>query len=205
MDIKFWSKFYNDDSNLRDIRDCSTFAKFCNTNYYKSKIELIELGSGNARDALYFASNKHTVYGIDQCADDNTNHIPNLKLIKQDFVRDGFNFCDEVDSFYSRFSLHSISVDDEMYMLPRVYDKLKPGGLFCIEARTVNDSKYKMGEHISDTTYYYNNHSRRFIEPHTFLNKVMDLNFKLKYFIESDGLSVVGDDDPALMRVILEK
>lgn len=208
MDKQYWDKFYKDHSNRGDISKYSTFASFCYDNFLKGNETIIELGCGNARDARYFASKRHMVYALDQVIDKkilDLNKSGILKLIEQDFVYDQYDFCEEVDVFYSRFTIHSITERDQKELLPKVYNLLDSGGLFCIEVRTTKDPKFRVGKHISDTTYFNDGHTRRFVDSQEFLNEVLSLGFKLKYFNEQDNLSVYKDDNPVLMRIILEK
>jgi len=110
-----------------------------------------------------------------------------------------------IDVFYSRFTIHSITLQDENKLLTKVFQCLREEGLFCIEARTTKDPKFGVGKHICDTSYFNDGHTRRFIDSQQFLKKVLTLGFKLKYFNEQDNLSIYKDDNPVLMRIILEK
>ena len=208
MDKQYWDKFYKKHSSRGDISDCSTFASFCSDNFFNKKSKtIVDLGCGNARDAKHFAKN-HLVYGIDQSIDDqvaHTNKLPCLKLIKQDFVYGEYNFSEKVDVFYSRFTIHSITEGDQKELLLKVYNNLGSGGLFCIEVRTTKDPKFGVGKHICDTTYFNDGHTRRFIDSQKFVNTVLSLGFKLIYFNEQDDLSIYKEDNPVLMRIILEK
>lgn len=194
---------------MSDILDCSTFASFCHDNFLNDNTikTIVELGCGNARDARYFAK-KHIVYALDQIIDQhvlNSNKTSQLRLIERDFVHGDHDFCDSIDIYYSRFTIHSITEEDQKKLIPKVYNSLNTGGIFCIEARTINDTKFGIGKHISDTTYFNDGHTRRFIDSQDFLNEVLSLGFKLKYFNEQDNLSVYKDDNPVLMRIVLEK
>jgi trans-aconitate methyltransferase len=208
MDKQYWDKFYKQHANRDDISKCSTFAIFCCDNFFNKTPRIIaDLGCGNARDAKHFAR-KHLVYGIDQVIDKgviNSNKSSLLKLIEQDFVRDEYSFSENVDVFYSRFTIHSITEEDQKELLPKVYNSLGVGGLFCIEVRTTKDPKFGVGKHVCDTTYFNDGHTRRFVDSQEFLNEVLSLGFKLKYFNEQDNLSAYKDDNPVLMRIILEK
>lgn len=208
MDKEYWDKFYKDHSSRDDISDCSSFASFCCDNFFnKTPKIIVDLGCGNARDAKHFAR-KHLVYGIDQSIDEevvNSNKSSLLKLVEQDFVHDEYNFNECIDVFYSRFTIHSITKEDQKELLPKVYNFLDSGGLFCIEVRTTKDPKFGVGKHVCDTTYFNDGHTRRFIDSQEFLKEVLSLGFKLKYFNEQDNLSVYKDDNPVLMRIILEK
>ena len=208
MNKQYWDKFYKDHASRDDISECSTFASFCCDNFFnKSPRIIVDLGCGNTRDAKHFAR-KHLVYGVDQSISKevvNSNKSSLLKLLEQDFVHDQYDFCEKVDVFYSRFTIHSITEADQKNLLPKVYNFLDPGGLFCIEARTTKDPKFGVGKHMCDTTYFNDEHARRFIDSQEFLNEVLSLGFKLKYFNEQNNLSVYKDDNPVLMRIILEK
>jgi len=207
MDKQYWNNFYKDHSLREDISECSTFASFCCENFFKQSKTIVDLGCGNARDAQHFARN-HLVYGLDQSVDGkviNANKLPSLNLIEQDFVYDDYNFSNKVDVFYSRFTVHSITEEDQEVLLPKVYNSLDAGGLFCIEVRTTKDPKFGVGKHICDTTYFNDGHTRRFIDSQKFVNTVLPLGFKLLYFNEQDDLSIYKDDNPVLMRIILEK
>jgi len=208
MDKQYWDKFYKDHSNRDDISECSTFASFCCEHFFhKESKTIVDLGCGNARDAQYFAR-QHVVYGVDQSIDEqviNANKLPSLNLIEQDFVYDDYNFSKKIDVFYSRFTIHSITEAAQKELLPKAYNYLNTGGLFCIEVRTTKDPKFGVGKHICDTTYLNDGHSRRFIDSQEFLNTVLSLGFKLLYFNEQDNLSIYKDDNPVLMRIILEK
>lgn len=220
MDKQYWDTFYKDHSFREDISEYSTFARFCFDNFLnKEPKTLVELGCGNARDALFFAQQGHYVLAVDQSIDSevkNNKHHSNLEFLESDFIRPMYCFYDgetlyyhptpnKINVFYSRFTLHSITEENQKELLPKVYDFLDTGGLFCIEARTIKDTKFGVGKHICDTTYFNDNHTRRFIDSQKFLNTVLSLGFKLLYFNEKDNLSVYKDDNPVLMRIILEK
>ena len=67
MDINYWDDYYLNHGKKKDIIACSTFAKFCLDKFFtKKKLNILELGSGNGRDAIYFAHHKFNVIAIDQ-------------------------------------------------------------------------------------------------------------------------------------------
>lgn len=219
MDKQYWDQFYESLVDEHEINQCSTFADFCLNNFFCDSKSVVDLGCGNARDAWYFAKQGHHVLAVDQSISASVktrkNH-PNLEFLESDFVRPKYFFDDgeisyyhpgqtKIDVFYSRFTIHSITQQDQKELLPRIYNCLDTGGLFCVEARTIKDPKFGVGEHVSDTTYFNDGHARRFINSQQFVNVMLSLGFKLRYFDERDGLSVYKDDDPVLMRVILEK
>lgn len=218
MDKQYWDNFYKDHSYRGDISECSTFASFCEENFFKQQ-SIVDLGCGNARDSLYFAKLGHHVLAVDQSIDASIKEVKahhKLQFLEDDFIKPSHHSDDKhtneyhpdllpVDVFYSRFTIHSITSEEQDKLLRKVSQCLRSGGLFCIEVRTTKDPKFGIGKHISDTTYFNDGHTRRFIDSQEFLNEVLSLDFKLKYFNEQDNLSVYKDDNPVLLRIILEK
>ena len=82
---------------------------------------------------------------------------------------------------------------------------LPPKGLFCIEVRTTRDAKFGVGECVAENTYTNDEHKRRFVDSNVFVRDVLGIGFKVRYFTEEDNLSIYKDDNPVLMRLVLEK
>lgn len=219
MDKQYWNEFYKKHSARKNISNCSTFASFCCKNFFTKRYSIVDLGCGNARDSIHFAKQGHDVLAVDQsletCVTGNNTH-KNLQYLNDDFIRPshhqrGLETTEyhpdllPVDVFYSRFTMHSITEREQEDLLNKVYTCLREKGLFCIEVRTTKDPKFGVGKHICDTTYLNDGHNRRFIDSHEFLKRVLSLGFKLRYFNEQGDLSIYKDDNPVLMRVILEK
>ena len=149
-------------------------------------LKIIELGSGNGRDAVYFAKQKLNVVAIDQSISgvdiekknllDKDNNY--LHLLAKDFVYEDYSKYGSIDAFYSRFTLHSITKIDEEILLPNIYNNLNSGGLFCIEVRTTKDPLFGKGELCEENTFINNNHKRRFIDTDKFLKKVATLDLE---------------------------
>jgi tellurite methyltransferase len=214
MDKKYWELFYLKHGKDKDISECSSFAQFCLDNFFIGKnFNIIELGSGNGRDAIYLASHEHSVVAIDQSttAIDIEKQGLNIEVAHllspraADFVYEDYTQYKKIDAFYSRFTIHSITKSDEEALLSNVYSALKDGGLFCIEVRTTKDPLCGVGQDCGDNTFMTDGHRRRFIDSVEFRNRVVGMGFKELYFIEKDNLSVYKNDNPVLMRIILKK
>ena len=138
MNKEYWNEFYRNSSRQKNNLECSGFAEFCNKQYLKKSKFIIELGCGDGKDAFYFAQNGHSILAVDQSVN-SIKPMPhaNLEYLDADFTNLNKQ---KVDVFYSRFSMHAITQEDEKKLLPRTYKSLNKGGLFCIEARTINDS-----------------------------------------------------------------
>ena len=213
MDKKYWESYYTKHGQDQGISHHSSFSEFCIKNFFLDKgLNIVEIGSGNGRDAIYFAHHGHKVYAIDQ----STNAIDiekrnisndvhqNLIPIADDFIKMNFSFDNPVGVFYSRFTLHAITKGDEDSLLPNIFNSLESGGLFCIEVRTTNDPLYGVGEDCGDNIFL-TDHKRRFIDSNVFVRKMLSLGFVLLYFTEKNNLSIYKDDNPVLMRIVLRK
>jgi len=213
MDRSYWNSYYQNHGKDKGINVCSTFAKFCLDKFFtKEELNIIELGSGNGRDAVYFAHHKLNIIAIDQSTTaieiekesikEDVNGYLNPRAL--DFVSEDYSKYESIDAFYSRFTIHAITKNDEELLLPKIYSALNNGGLFCIEVRTTKDPMFGVGEDCGNNTFI-TDHKRRFIESDVFLKKILSLGFKLLYFTEENNLSIYKDDNPVLMRIILEK
>ena len=110
-----------------------------------------------------------------------------------------FNF--RIDYIYTRFSLHSINEKDEDSFLKWVYDSLINNGYLFLEARSDKDKMLTQGVKISNNENY-TDHYRRYLNYEQTKNKLINLKFDIVESTESDNLSVVGDDNPYLIRII---
>ena len=108
MDRKYWDEYYKNHGKDEAIYKPSTFAIFClNRYFHKQNLKIIELGSGNGRDAVYFAQNKLNVIAIDQSTSGIdiekqklTDEVANyLNLQVNDFVNDDYSKYGLIDCF----------------------------------------------------------------------------------------------------------
>jgi tellurite methyltransferase len=214
MDLKYWDDYYQKHGKDKGISKHSSFSQLCLDNFFNEKnLNIIELGSGNGRDAIFFAHHGHRVVAIDQSTTAidiekenlhaNVSQYLNPKAL--DFIQEDYSRYEKIDVFYSRFTIHSITKVDEALLLPNVYNALSSNGLFCIEVRTIKDPLYGVGENCGENTFITDNHQRRFIDSRVFRKQVLDLGFKELYFIEEDNLSIYKNDNPVLMRIVLQK
>ena len=210
MDKNYWNIFYK---NRSAVNFPSSFAEFCIENYIDTNSKILELGSGNGRDALYFSEKQNHVIAVDQSVEvsslgdakrEDTPYKSNLEIINDDFVK--FNYMNHVgvNVVYSRFTLHAITLEEEQTVLTKTFQLLQPGGRFLVEARTTKDLLCGVGEHLGGYAYS-TDHYRRFINTQDFIKSIMATGFEIVYFIESKGLSVFKNEDPMLMRIILVK
>lgn len=213
MEKDYWDSFYEKYGYEDNIQKHSSFAEFCQSEIFgDKKFNIIELGSGNGRDSIFFVKNNHNVVAIDQsikainieCSRLPLQYKDHIVFKNNDFILEDYSTYFNIDIFYSRFTLHSITEKDENIVLKKVYEALKEGGLFCIEARTIKDPLYGKGNQVEKHAFF-TDHYRRFIDSDTFIKKVLTIGFKINYFLERNNLSIYKNDNPFLMRVLLEK
>ncbi|MEW4285743.1 class I SAM-dependent methyltransferase [Priestia koreensis] len=206
MDYSYWDNYYTEDNAPKNP---SQFALDV-LSYLKKGDRLAELGCGNGRDALFFASNNIKVLAIDQ----SNAAISNLKAnnLKRNiqFVADNFLSTEvlKVNSFnyiYSRFTLHSITEEEENILLENVYNSLRENGKFFVEARSTKDEIFGLGQKVGKNAYIYNDHYRRFIVLEELTNKLKKIGFFIEYILESENYAVYKDQNPVVIRVIAQK
>ncbi|MFA9390570.1 MAG: class I SAM-dependent methyltransferase [Prolixibacteraceae bacterium] len=208
MDKNYWEAFYAKQNAL--IKP-SLFAIYV-MEYVKAEgLSLIELGCGNGRDAIYFATKGLVVSAIDQCEQeintlnkDNAN-LSNLKFICNDFSKldDGKAF----DMIYSRFTLHSVTIEQEQTVIEWAYRNLNQNGAFCIEVRGQKNEIYQLGTPVEgeNDAFIYDNHYRRFLNFERLCSDLSKQGFELEYSAEEKGFAPYNNADETFIRVIARK
>lgn len=206
MDYKYWNEYYK--KNIAPSEP-SKFAKDI-LKYLESGKKLIELGCGNGRDAIFLSNNKIDVVAVDQC-ESSINNLKSsilnehIEFVADDFIETKLLEKESFDYVYSRFTLHSISEEQENKLINRVYEALKKDGLLLIEVRSVKDEIFGLGEKIARNTYIYNNHSRRFIILDELIEKLTLNGFKVDFADENNDYAIYKDQNPIVIRVIARK
>ncbi len=200
---EYWESYY---AKHRNPKESSLFAQFVQP-FLKPGKKLVELGCGNGRDSIFFSNLGVEVLGLDQCPDEmthlNKNYgTNNLKFECADFT--SFKDSSSVDFAYSRFTLHAIDLESEKNTLNNIYQQLIDSGLFFIEVRSTFDPWYGKGEKVAEHAFI-SDHYRRFIDLDEFILRCEKIGFKVIYKIISTGLAPHKDEDPKVIRVILQK
>ena len=202
---RYWTKYYK---THREMATPSPFAEYCFEKYLSnSEGNLLELGCGNGRDSIYFAKNKLNVLGLD-IVQEEINYLNKRKLYKNLFFKcadfsihskkDGYDFI------YSRFTIHTISEEQETMTLENSFKNLKKGGLLFIEARSIKDDMFAKSSKISETEGE-TDHYRRFLIYDKFLEKIKNIGFEIIESVEAQGLAKHNDEDPFVVRVVAKK
>lgn len=83
------------------------------------------------------------------------------------------------DYCYSRFTFHAISEHQEKRILSKAYDMLREDGYFFIEARSIHDGKYGIGQKVEKNAYICDKHYRRFIDLEELVLKLTAVGFTI--------------------------
>jgi len=205
MDKTYWENYYKEHNRPAAP---SLFAEAILKEYVSPGFRLVELGCGNGRDSVFFAQNGVIVCGVDQVDAEvkflnDTYAHDQLGFVAGDFTR--LDLGGAFDCVYSRFTLHSVSEEDELRVLEWAYHHLNDGGLFCIEVRSANDPKLQDGERVSKNENIVDGHYRRYVDLSAFTQKLTALSFELVSAEECVGFAPYGDEDPPVIRVVVKK
>jgi hypothetical protein len=173
--MNYWKDFYK---THKVPKEPTPFAQFCAKRLPKGK--LLDMGTGNGRDAYFFAKKGWNVVGYDPA----TKNKDALHCVFRGFEPDpgAFNIV------YSRFLLHTIP---SVPMFELIKDTT---GYFVAEARA-----------IGDTPRLYPDHYRYFINPNLLFKRLITEGFNVEYFEHGRGLAKYKNEDPLVIRVIAKR
>jgi len=203
LDKEYWEQYY---IKHRSPGKPSPFAKDV-IQYLSPKTTLLELGCGNGRDAVFFSDYGIHVTGIDQAVNEidflNKEYAnENLRFICDDFTKI-IKLNGHFDSVYSRFTFHAISEKQEDQVLQWIKKNLKPGGLFFLEVRSINDKLFDEGVPVTnEQNAKITSHYRRFSDFNNIKQKIVDLRFTILLSVEDKNLAVHKDENPIIIRII---
>ena len=204
-DTSYWNAYYK---SMPDIENPSLFALEIGRQL-KKDATILDLGCGNGRDSKYFYQLGLNVTGIDASDEVITmlqkDQNENMCFICDDFVTSSMVYAGQYDYCYSRFSLHAITEEQENELLSNIYGVLREGGKFFIEARSINDEIYGLGERVGKNAYFYEGHFRRFIKRKELEEKLLNVGFQIEYSKEERGYAPFKNMNPLVIRIIAKK
>ena len=176
---------------------------------------VIELGSGNGRDAMFLGKCVHHVLAVDgseaaiiSCvADAKQQGLKNIDFMHSliDDLELGnkiqnklLSVSDDLPIYiFSRFFLHSINEKDEDKLLCLIAQLLESrNGKIYFEFRTTED------ELLSK---YTGAHYRRYVDPARLINKFNDINYTADYHVQGVGFAKYKTDDAHVARLVFSK
>lgn len=206
----YWANFYAE----HGCASGSSFFEFIQSRD-DTPGRLVDIGCGDGRDALAFASAGRTVLGLDQSSvgiEHAAKQAHDAGLVD----RASWAVCDVSDAdqllasvgafvgddpapvmFYLRFFLHAIHEDAQQVLLDTLVRLARPGDLLAAEFRTDKDA---------ENSKVYSNHYRRFQNAEKF-RATLEGKYGLTvlFDVESNGLAPYRGEDPVLYRVIARR
>ena len=180
----YWNRFYSEAH--QELQAPSSFAVHVTDELGLARpgLRLFELGCGNGRDALFFASR-----GLLVTACDRSEVAVQALQGRPDLV-------------YSRFTLHAVPVSVQSAALAWARRALAPGGKLLVEVRSVNGSLYGKGQEVERDAFIHDGHYRRFVRIDELTSELTGLGFAIDSAIEASGVAVYKDDDPVVIRLV---
>jgi bifunctional enzyme CysN/CysC len=175
---------------------------------------LFELGCGNGRDALFFASaglrvvacdrSQVAIATLEQRGDlDRFAHRP--QFLVADFLELEQRYAGAApDVVYSRFTLHAVPASVQRAALRWARGALSPGGQLLIEVRSVAGSLYGQGTPVERDAFLHDGHYRRFVRKDELVAELEGLGFAITSCAEQAGVAVFRDDDLVVIRVVAQ-
>jgi SAM-dependent methyltransferase len=187
-----WNKVYSNDSSFFGDQP-SKFALIFYENFIKNKIKkVLELGCGQGRDSLFFASKGLYVHAIDSSKVAIENLTTKTKELNLDInlryinAVEGLPFSNGYfDAVYSHMFYNMGFSDDELKFLFNESKRvLKSKGILSFSVRNDKDIMYKKGTKLSGSIYDINGFQIRFFTKEDIKFFVND-NFKIQNIIEN--------------------
>lgn len=171
--------------------------------------KIFEIGCGNGRDAEFFGKQGFNVIATDSSIVAINNcksqfHGTNVKYYHYSGDSTSLLHDSYFDVAYCRFVIHAMPLSEECVLHQNVFNKLKVGGKYFIECRSINDPMAYKGEIISSTERVYG-HYRRFIVLEDLIKRLVQAGFGVESSLEATDLAKFGDENPMVIRVMAIK
>ena len=210
----FWENYYSDGTGDNPLSDSpSSFIQFCSP-FMHQGAKIVEFGCGNGRDARWFARQNMQYLGLDlsmaaveRCRRRfGAGQIKNCEFMTCDFAGPELlmDRSGGFDLVYSRFTMHSVTDDQEAVAFANAFRSLKPGGLFMVEARSTRDPRCGVGVRVSHNAYI-ETHYRRFLELDTAIARLEAAGFEVRSACEELRAAMFLSDKAAVVRIIALK
>lgn len=201
----YWDEYYAARATTRRPLP-SQFATFV-AGELEQPHRVIELGCGNGRDSIFFASYGHDVTGVDgsEAAVHACSELAAALGERPTFLQSAIDDPALVQRLsgspgphlvYARFFVHAITDEEEQRFLDLAATLTAPGDLLAVEYRTIRD---QVG--AKETGAHY----RRFVLPATFQARALERGFEVTYAVEGFGFAKFRHDDAYVARTIFRR
>lgn len=183
---KYWNEKWR--ANIFDQNQANPFAvkalKYIKNHYQEKSFSLLDLGSGNGKDSLFFANHGAKVFALDiseQALSAIKVKNPSIRTESQNLEH--LNLSENsFDVIYAHLSLHYFNSDKTVEIFNTVKTALKPGGIFFVKVKSTKDWQYGEGKYIAPDIFH-EGHTRHFFTVDKL--KTMLSNFNIVEITES--------------------
>lgn len=203
-EISYWDGYYIDDNQVDSIP--SQFAAFTISEMIDLNIKnIIDCGSGNGRDAIFFSRYGMNVIALDRSKkamdllEDKMREIPNFNAYVHDVNNElpiEINKFSERKVLYARFFIHSLDEDTLKAFIKNISISMNDGDLFFAEYRNENDK---------DLPKVTGNHFREYYSADYISTLASSNNLDLVYAVSGVGFAKHRQDDASVIRQIFKK
>jgi len=204
----YWDDYYASRSSVARPLP-SQFATFV-AGEVTGPCRVVELGCGNGRDSIFFASYGHDVTGVDgsESAVKGCQTLAEALGVEARFLHSSIDDPElpgrlgragEHDGqlvIYARFFVHAITDEEEKDFFALATQLTSPGDVLAVEYRTVRDQS---GAKVTDAHY------RRFVAPSSFQANALASGFEVTYAAEGFGFAKYKQDDAYCARELFTR
>jgi len=145
-------------------------AKLAESLLDKKIMNILEIGCGQGRDAIFFSTLGHNVHGFDI----SVNAVNYVKSIKESMKLENLNVFvhdvekplpfkeDSFDFIYSNLALQFFDVGRLSQILGNISSVIKKNSLFLFSTKKFGDKYYDFGNKISENAFEYKGITRYF-------------------------------------------
>lgn len=203
----YWASFYAGEQRAAVPDEPSAFARWAVTRSGATTL-LVDIGTGTARDALWFSRQGHEVLGLDYAAPaiDQAGRTAAHERLPATFEVFDLYEADQVGAMgtrlarriqppllYGRFLIHALQDDGRHALWGLAATALQAGGSLYLEFRTGKDAgaRHEFGEHF-----------RKFLDADTVVDEIEDWGGRIEYRHEDHGLAPYRHEDPHVCRLV---
>lgn len=205
MQRDYWQDFYSSNAVERVPADPSPFARWV-LDRTDPSTPLLDVGTGTARDARFFAASGRRLVGGDYSSEaiERARKLSANEGWSADFDVVNLNDLTSVGSFvsrldwslgwhlYARFLIHAIDDEARANLWTLAGSVARRGGECWFEFRTQRDA---------DAAHVFGEHYRRYLSLDEVTGELADRGLAVMEHVEGQGLAPYGVEDPWVARL----
>ncbi|NMO03501.1 class I SAM-dependent methyltransferase [Gordonia sp. TBRC 11910] len=202
-----WWPFYFGQSQKSVPTEPSAFARWVDGRE-SPDTQIVDIGTGTGRDALWFARQGHQVLGLDYvpAATERAGILADEEGLPARFktlnlydarqvlgIGGELAHRDEAPVLYGRFLIHALQDAGRKNLWRIARMALRRGGRFYLEFRTGLDA---------DAEHEFGEHFRRYLEPDAVVAEIEEAGGRVEYCEAGHGFAVYKQEDPHVCRLV---